>query len=426
MSTPLEWLLEITDYWGKLGRKTKHDQAKLDRAKRLLERLGNPQKDFPIVHVVGTKGKGSVAAMTASITTHANLRTGLFISPHIETIEERISVDGEDIPENILNDIIIEIREKLPDLEKEEYTFFELMTAIALIYFRTRNVQLAILEAGMGGAFSATNACDPIAVVVTNISFEHADTLGPALDDIAAHKIGAIRPGVPAFTSAAPDSGLAYIREKCAEVGAPLTEITADPYMSVPANAPLHGKYQRINAALAIEVSNAILTEFGLTLDNSLIGEALSRAKLPARIEVINDNPLVIIDGAHTPESMADLSGALRNDFKFGELVLVFSMKETKLISESLRPIMPLVDSLICTRHDYAGFAECGVVEENAKKAAVPGRKLEILRVEPTIDAFQEAWGLVSPEDAIVVAGSFYLAGEARSWFKERISGKQG
>ncbi|TET38953.1 MAG: bifunctional folylpolyglutamate synthase/dihydrofolate synthase [Planctomycetota bacterium] len=418
---PLDWLLDHTDYWGKLGRKTKHDQAKLDRAKKLFSALGNPEKDFNIIHIVGTKGKGSVAAMAASIIAGAGIKTGCYTSPHVEEITERIAINGEYISESVLEKLITEIR---PVVEKSEepYTFFELFTAVALLYFQREKVGLAVLEAGMGGEFSATNACDPIAVVITNIGFEHADALGPTFADIANHKVGAIRPGVPVFTTAVESSGLHEVRKRCAEVNTPLTEIDFSSF-TLPEKTNLKGKHQRINAALATAVAENILPALGKKPDRRHIVDALESISLPARIEIISEKPLIIIDGAHTPESMADLAGAIK-EFSYRDLVLVISMKEDKSIEDTLRPILPLIDYLITTRYDYPGFADIGTIEHAALVARDRCKDFELHSADKVEDALELALRGARPDDAIVVAGSFYLAGQARSWFKKELGKK--
>jgi len=415
MGTDLEWLFDYTDYWGKLGRKTKHDQAKLDRAKKLLAELGNPQENIPVVHVVGTKGKGSVAVMLADIASQAGIKTGCYTSPHVEEITERIALDGRNIPEPDLNKLITEIR---PVIEKSEapYTFFELFTAIALLYFKRENVGLIVLEAGMGGEFSATNACDPIAVAITNIGLEHADALGPTFADIARHKVGAIRPGIPVFTTATDGSGLPEIKKRCEELESPLSEIR-DTKSGI---RSLKGRHQKMNATLAIAVGEYALSKTGKQIDQAIIENALSDFSLPARIEVICEEPLIIIDGAHTPESMAYLAEAIR-EFSYKDLVLVVSLKEDKSIADTLRPILPLIDYLITTRYDYPGFADIGTIEHAALVTRDRYKNFELHSADKVEDALALALRGARPDDAIIVAGSFYLAGQARSWFKKEL-----
>lgn len=405
----------------------------LRRVRSLLTRLGDPHLGRRTIHIAGSKGKGSVAAMIASILQTAGYRTGLYTSPHLHDVRERIVLDGQPIGQ----DEFARLTEVLaPHVAAEnedglfgQLTTFELLTALALLYFQDRDTQWQVLEVGMGGRLDATNVADEKAVcVITPVSLEHTTVLGDTVEKIAVEKAAILRPGTTAVMAPQPYPEAAIlIRGRAAELGAPLLDVAetyavqrlgwdltgqsfrlAGPGCSCEFWLPLLGAHQLENAATAVATIDA-LREGGVVVSEESIGRGLSRLSWPGRLEVLRDKPLIVVDGAHNGDSARRLCQALWDYFSFNRAILVMGVSGDKTIGAMAEELAPLTHLLIATRSQHPRAAE---PEEVAAAFAAQGVTSETC---PTVaTALNRAHALAGPDDLICVVGSLFVVAEAR------------
>lgn len=432
-------------------------QLKLDRMRQLLTRLGQPDAGLKIVHVAGTKGKGSTSVMIAAMLTAAGYRTGLFSSPHLERIEERFAVDGQactaDELVTLVNRLIPVVRTMDDEAAAEGDptggpTYFEITTAMALLQFVERQVDAAVLEVGLGGRLDSTNVCLPAISVITSISFDHMRQLGNTLASIAREKAGIIKPGVPVICGATEPEPQEVIAEIAREHGCRLVQLgrdfqfeyrragssptaaqsaiaKTDFHYCVPGqeyalcNVPLamRGRHQAANAAVAL-ATVAELRHQGWCVSADAMRLGLSRAMLPGRVEVISGEPLIVLDTAHNPASARALVEAIAELPFVARRTLIVSISHDKDVPAVVRELVLHFDRIIVTQY-----------QENPR--AVPADQLlEIVRNEAaghTIDLTirdtpREAWQLAIqtavPGECVCIAGSFYLAAEMRPFIQ--------
>jgi dihydrofolate synthase/folylpolyglutamate synthase len=406
-------------------------EARLSRIRRLLDRLGQPEEDLPTVLVAGTKGKGSTAAMLDAIERAAGRRCGLYTKPHLLDYRERIRLDGAMIAEEELAVLVAEAR---PHIEagagdpEGVPTYFEVSVGLALLAFRARGVELAILEVGLGGRLDATNALDPALSVITPISYDHVETLGRTLAAIAREKGGIIRPGRPVVVGLQPPEAYAALAAMAAERGAifiPVEErarwqvtsmsprgqsvklAAAADYALV--HVPLVGRHQAGNAATAV-VAAETLASVGFPLSPEAVRTGLASLRWPGREEVLFERPTVIVDVAHNVASMQALRDTLLELWPGRRLVLVFAMVATHDHEGPAAVIAPLADVVVVTEPDHVHPLPAARLAE-AVRPYVP-------QVEVLLDraaAVDRALALARPQDVVCITGSFYLAGEARA-----------
>ncbi|HXG09046.1 MAG TPA: folylpolyglutamate synthase/dihydrofolate synthase family protein [Gemmataceae bacterium] len=435
---------QALDFWfGRVNYEQRSPRAsdlKLDQMRDLLRRLGNPQDGLRIVHVAGSKGKGSTAAMLAAVLQRAGRRTGLFTSPHLCRVEERIQVDGECIrPEELLV-LLEEVQAILPGPPPLEPTFFEIATALGFLHFARRQVEAAVVEVGLGGRFDSTNVCWPVVAVITSISLDHTQQLGDCLASIAREKAGIVKPGRPAVSGATAPEAAEVIRRTCRERGAPLRELGVDfhydyepgrvaggPAGSIRRVAPrvrvvtdrrtwpalelgLLGEHQAANAAVAVTCIE-VLRDEGWSVPDAAVAAGLAGVRWPARLEVVGARPLVVLDCAHNVASVQALVETLQASFPPARRLLVFAGSSDKDLAGMFRVLAPHFAHAFLTR--YAGSA----------RSTPPERLAELLRagtglpytVCPTAaEAWQAARAAAGPDDLICITGSVYLAGELR------------
>ena len=412
---------------------------KLDRMREFLARLGNPHEKIPAVHIAGTKGKGSTAAMIASVLTSAGVRTGLFTSPHISVFEERMSVDGRLPAQAEIVALINRVSETVEALDNlpgpMSPTYFEIATALAWLFFEQRGVQLAVLEVGLGGRLDATNLCRPEVTVITTISRDHTRQLGSRLSQIAREKAGIVKPGIPVICGVTADESLQAIHEVCAAQGAPLlrlghefgcgyhpagqgTETSDWDAVDVWTESrtwerlrlPLVGAHQAHNAALAV-AAIAQLQRLGWNIDEQAIRDGLSAVRWPGRIEVLCQQPTVIVDAAHNWESVAALLRTLEQSFSARRKVLVFAATQDKDVAGMLRQLLPRFDTIILTsyQNNPRGVPLDQLVRLVRSQSDVP-----VHCVPDTVSAWKLSRRLATSDDLICVTGSFFIAAELR------------
>ncbi len=413
---------------------------KLDRMRALLSLLGNPHERLRILHVAGSKGKGSTSAMLAAILRQAGYRTGLFTSPHLCRVEERIQVDGQPITRAELILLLDEVRSVLSDGSAASQavldpTFFEVTTALGFLHFVRRRVDLAVLEVGLGGRFDSTNVCQPLLSLITSISFDHTQQLGNRLASIAMEKAGIIKPGRPVVSGATSLEARTEIEQICQERHAPLRQLDVDfRYRYEPGQVTatserrpcvkiftdrrawprmelgLLGEHQAANAAVAVACIEHLRTA-GWSLSDEAVAAGLANVSWPARMEVVGRRPLVVLDCAHNVASAQALVETLQASFPPGRRLLVFGVSNDKDVPRMFRILAPHFAHVFLTRYS------------NSLRSVPPEELAEIVRrtaelpftLCPTpADAWQAARRLATPQDLICITGSMFLAGELR------------
>ncbi len=432
-SQAIEYVLGFTDWERASAQTFAAANFDLRRVQSLLARLGNPHLGRRTIHIAGSKGKGSVAAMIVSILQAAGYRSGLYTSPHLHNIRERIVVDGQPIGEEEfarLTEVLApRVAAENEDGRFGQLTTFELLTALAFLHFQDRDIQWQVLEVGMGGRLDATNVVDEKAVcVIAPISLEHTTVLGDTVEKIAAEKAAILRPGTTVVMAPQPyPEAVAAIRARAAELAVPLLEVSetysmqrlswdltgqrfrlAGPGCSWELWLPLLGAHQLENAATAVAAIDA-LGSGGVAVSEESIGEGLGRLSWPGRLEVLTDKPLIVVDGAHNGDSARRLGQALRDHFSFERAILVMGVSGGKTVAAMAEELAPLTRLLIATRSRHPRAAEPEAV---AAAFAARGVASEIC---PTVAAaLDRARALVGPDDLICVVGSLFVVAEAR------------
>ncbi len=371
----------------------------LDRVRRALARLGDPQRRFASVQIAGTNGKGSTAAMTEAILRRAGLRTGLYTSPHLARFTERIRIDGREVD----GDHLAALDQRV-QAAGESLTYFEIATALAFLAFAEAGVEAAVLETGLGGRLDAVTCCEPVATAITSIGLDHTEYLGPTLTDIAREKAGILKPGVPCFLGALPDEAEAVIAGVAAAVGAPLHRL-AEVIPAVPKGLALPGAHQRANAALALALARCMAARTGHALDAATIDGALATVSWPGRLERVA--PDLWLDCAHNAEGARALARAMPKLAAGRPVTIVLSVSRDKDLDGVLAALAPVGRRLVATGNDSPralGAAEL------ARRAA--GRFPEVTAVDDPWLALTEARAGRGP---VLVCGSIFLVGPLRA-----------
>lgn len=426
----------------------------LERMHAMLEMLGNPHRNINFVHIAGTNGKGSTAAVLASVLKSSGCRVGLFTSPYLLSFTNRMAVGGADIEHDQLVELVDLVKPLVERLVADpalgQPTEFEVVTVLAFAFFARQKVDLVILEAGLGGRLDATNVVSPLVSVITNISLEHTEVLGDTIEKIAFEKAGIIKLKVPLVTAALNEEVLALFKKRCAELNSEfyrvypagtepaeepvlfpaafLSDITAGgqyfSYRGLKRHfenlfLPLRGKYQLDNAATALVVLELLEINNGFTFSDEQIAAGLAATSWPGRLEKLQRNPLVIMDGAHNPQAMEKLVEALPVYFNYSKLLLVLGVLDDKDTEKMLKSILPLADTVIFTKPTLQRAADPQKIADFAlNKLSFQGKKFV---VSSFAAAFEEALQLAGPTDAVLVTGSLYLVSDIRAyWLKTR------
>lgn len=389
----------------------------LERIRRLLGKLGDPQKELKFVHIAGSNGKGSTAAMLASVLTAAGLRTGLYTSPHLWRFHERFQVDGLPIPGEELADIAARVLEAA-----EEETEFELMTAIGMVHFLRSRCDIVVLETGLGGRLDSTNIIPaPEAAVITHIGLEHTQLLGDTLEKIAGEKAGIIKEGCDAVLYDQSREVWAVVERVCRERRVPLWVTAAPRVLSAglegqtfsyrgkgPCHISLLGEYQVHNAAVVLETVD-VLRRRGWKIPEEAVVQGLDRAKWPGRMELVRRNPDVILDGGHNPQCLEALSRSLRGLYPGRKLIFLTGVLADKDWRAMMGELLPLAKEF------------CAITPDSPR--AMPARELADylegcgVRATPcgTVrDGLDRALAAAGPEDVVCATGSLYMIGEVR------------
>ncbi|HEV8427952.1 MAG TPA: folylpolyglutamate synthase/dihydrofolate synthase family protein [Pyrinomonadaceae bacterium] len=395
-----------------LGHETLTIKLGLRNTELLLASLDNPQRAFLSVQIAGTNGKGSTAAMLDSICRAAGIKTGLYTSPHMVSITERIRVSGIEItPEDFAAcaTVVRNVSEQLLRSKQIEAlpTFFEQLTAIALLAFRNARIELAILETGLGGRLDSTTAANARIVAITSIAFDHEEYLGHTIESIAAEKAAIIRPGVQAVIARQSESSaLDVLLKHCEQTG--VTPILATDSQSNDVVIGLPGRHQINNAAVAIALAELLRAQ-GFAISRSAIIAGLKNAKHAGRLELVPHKPPFLLDGAHNPAGAQSLRDYL-DEFAPRPLTLVFGAMRDKQLEQMGEILFPVADPLVLTTIDNPRSATLETLQTIAARFA-PGKTLTS---NSSAEALRIALANTSPEGLVCIAGSLYLIGEIR------------
>ncbi len=435
-SEALAYLNRYTNYELQRTARLVPEVLRLDRVRALLERLGNPHRAYPSVHIAGSKGKGSTAAMVASILRTAGYRTGLYTSPHLHTPRERIRVDEELITPAAFAALVDEMA---PHLEAiEGITWFEATTALAFLHFARRAVDVAVIEVGLGGRLDATNVIIPLVSVITSLSYEHTAWLGDTLAQIAREKAGIVKPWVPVVCAPQDDEAMEVIEQVCAQREAPLVRVGRDwrfrseaihpegqrfavlpPAGSAwlsPAwhhfDLPLLGHHQMINATCALAAVD-LLSAAGLAISPEAAVRGLAAVRWPGRMEVLSRQPLVVTDGAHNEESARRLVETLQTWFPGRQWTFVVGTSLDKDHAAILRVLSSLARRMIVTRARHERAADPALLARVARSLGMA------VETAPNVEeALRQA---LRGDNAVCLTGSLFVAADARlAWARRQ------
>ena len=405
---------EAVQYLLGLGHETLTIKLGLRNTELLLQALDNPERAFTAVQIAGTNGKGSTAAMLDSICRAAGIKTGLYTSPHLVSITERIRIAGSDITPDDFARHATTVRAVAEDLVARKEiealpTFFEHVTSIALVAFREAGVELAILETGLGGRLDSTTAANAAIVGITPIAMDHEDYLGPTLTSIASEKAAVIRPGVTAVIAEQAPEALEVLLERCEAVGVQPSRFSGKNF-SKQLSINLRGAHQIQNAWVAVGLAEA-LRQRGFTISDEQIGLGLARVQHPGRLELISSDLVspFLLDGAHNPAGAQALRNFL-DEFQHGPLTLVFGAMSNKRLDQIAETLFPLADVLVLTTVDNPRSATLETLAPLAKQFA----RGIVIETSSSADAIHTAIARTPKDGLICVTGSLYLIGETR------------
>ena len=398
----------------------------LETVSALLSELDNPQRRFHALHVAGTNGKGSVAAMTASILQAAGVRVGLYTSPHFLDFCERIKIQGIDVPHDRVVDLFARVQ-ALPSFLVQP-TFFEVATVMAFQYFAEEKVDIAVVEVGMGGRFDATNVCHSLGTIITNVSFDHERYLGSSLPDIAFEKAGIIKRRVPVVVGPVERDVYTVLQERAQHENAPLIafgkeflcvshdagsfDVTGTRAEYLNLRCSLEGRHQAVNAACSVVALESSVMPH-LSISERVIRRGLESVSWPGRLERLQRRPLIFCDGAHNPAAAECLKIHLQGllDERNGRrLIVVIGMMQDKNLPAFLNALVPLADGVILTQIEHPRSAPV-----LALKRALPVVDVPVYERESPQTAIDLATRLAEEDDLVCVTGSLFLVGHVKS-----------
>jgi dihydrofolate synthase/folylpolyglutamate synthase len=406
----------------------------LRHVEELLNRMGNPQFAARTVHIAGTKGKGSVAAMMARVLTASGHRTGLYTSPHFHSLRERISVDGSLISEAEFAATMAQIRPFIESVRQDaaftQLTYFEVLTALAFAYFKKEQVDSQVLEVGLGGRLDATNVAKPAVCIITSISLDHTQILGNSLGQIAREKAGIVKPGCWVVISPQPEEAASAIKEICREKEAKVVQVGEDIKWhkiggdmfhqslviegrkdNYHVRIPLLGDFQLENAAAAVAALE-IMDSAGFVISAADIAQGLAGVEWPGRFQIVRQHPAVLIDGAHNVASMKRLVSNINEYFGDKRILLVFGTSSDKDIPGIVSELVSLSPHVIVVQATHSRAASLAVLA-----AEFSQRGIEVESGESVSQALSRALSKAGRTDLICVTGSLFVVAEALDYF---------
>ncbi len=449
----LDYLYRYVDY--SMVRNLRYSPEKFDlrRMYAFVEALGDPQKRYRILHVAGTKGKGSVSAFCASVLRAAGYRVGLYISPHLIDFAERMQVDGEAIPHLELVELVNEQKKTIESIP--ELTTFEITTGLAFLYFAQREVDVAVFEVGLGGRLDPTNIATPLVSVITSISYDHTKILGDTLSEIAGEKAGIIKPGVPVVSAPQKREARLVIERVAAEKNAALIQVGVDylyrpgersfegqsleiwtpgeqvdfdAYLSAGESGawqperieiPLLGLHQVENAATAYAALQ-VAKESGLEIEAAALRQGFKQTAWPGRFEILQDEPPLVLDAAHNRDSALKLRLALDDYFPGREVLMVYGASEDKDIDGMFAELLPRVQTVIATQSVHPRALEPEVIVKKAQQRGSRATAIPLLE-----DALETALRQADTDTVVLVTGSIFVVAAARQvWLESSSAGK--
>ncbi|CAN5122520.1 folylpolyglutamate synthase/dihydrofolate synthase family protein [soil metagenome] len=409
---------------------------RMSRLRAFLEHLGNPHLQYQTIHIGGTSGKGSTTSLVASILTASGYRTGSHVSPYLQVATEKLQINGQIAPAAryaALVQTMAQTVERWEALGNPRPTYGEFWVAMTFLYFAEEAVDIAVIEVGAGGRFDLTNVIQPAVAAITSIGYDHTVTLGNTLPEIAWHKAGILKPGAAAVTAVTSDEALPVIQDEAGSVGADLqivrpevafrdVETDRDGTTFVDA---LSGRRMRVNLSGTFQATNGALAAATVrALDNDritddAIARGLASARFPGRLEIVQESPLVILDGAHNPEKIGHMVKSLPGLAGERQIILVFGVLESKNYAEMYAALRPYIGTLIATSPEV--FAKPPVSAADIGGLADTGISVEV--EDSPSAAIERALSLAGPGDVVLVTGSLYLVGNIRErWYPtERI-----
>lgn len=428
----LDYILSFADYERMSRSAIVFDLARMEA---LLERLGRPHLAARSVHIAGTKGKGSTSAMIASALTASGYRTGLYTSPHLHTMRERIRVDGKPIEEGELIALVKRLKPEIGAVNSlgtaGELTTFEILTAMAFVHFKESRADFQVLETGLGGRLDATNVVAPAVCAITSISLDHTEVLGDTLAKIAGEKAGIIKPGSTVVCSPQSREAAAVIARVCREKGARLIAVGRDITWHAKDSSrwgqsfqlkglrqdydlaiPLLGEFQLDNAAVAVACLE-VLADSCTGITPASLAAGLARVSWPGRLEVLQEKPLLIVDGAHNADSAKRLGQSLRRHFKYDSLILIVGTSRDKDVSGIVAELARLADSIIVTRSINPRATTTAILSEKFSK-----REITAEATGSVASAVDLALAKAKPGDLICATGSLFVVAEATAYLK--------
>ncbi len=404
----------------------------LERTFRLLELLGNPQNNLKLIHIAGTNGKGSTTAMITKMLSGLGYKVGMYTSPFLEEFEERIQINGENIPKDVLAELVTLIKPSIDKVKEEGYghpTEFEMITVLMILYFEREKVDFGVVEVGLGGRLDSTNVIMPIVSVITSISFDHTNLLGNSLREIAGEKCGIIKKDIPTVVFPQDKEAIDVVIKKCKSENSKLYEVNLNdaelleiikgdkPFQRVKIKGskeyilelPLLGEHQIYNLTLAIKVLEVIEKQGLVVLNNESIKKSIREVSWKGRLEVLGNKPLIVIDGAHNIQGISTLKTNIEKYFNYENIYLILGILADKDVEKMVKEITPLAKKV------YA------VTPHSIRAELAEDLRMEIIKYnknckayESYEDAFNNALKDAKEDDLIIASGSLYMIGDMR------------
>lgn len=433
----VQWITGLVSFGIKPG---------LSRMEWLMERLGHPQRRLKFIHIAGTNGKGSTAAMISTILHECGYDTGTFTSPYMEKFADRIQMNGNPISDEDLLELTNQLKPLADELAQTSYgspTMFEISTALAILYFARKSFPTYVVwEAGLGGRLDSTNIVHPILSVITNIGHDHMDVLGDSLKQVATEKAGIMKPGIPVVTTEKSKDSLQVLEQHAQSKKTTLYQYnegfyweTQDdgvrtfhsPFRTLPdLRLSLRGAHQWDNAAAALMTIEILRQYMALLVDEDDVRNALSKTRWPGRLELIQQTPRVLLDGAHNPEGVEALVKALKSVYSFDKLHIMIGMLESKNHRECVRHILPITDTLVVTEPNFrkklSSDKLAEIVQQEISKQPNQQDKTTLIIEPDWKQGLRHLLDLAGDHDLLVVTGTLYMVSDVRSWI---ISGTE-
>ena len=432
----MEYIQQIGNFGSNYG---------LERTYRLLEILGDPQDKLRLIHVAGTNGKGSTTAMVTALLRGKGFKVGMYTSPYLEEFEERIQINGENIPKKRLGQLMDKVKDAVDRVVLENLnhpTEFEIITCLMFLYFYEEKIDYGVIEVGLGGRLDSTNVITPIVSVITSISYDHTNILGNTLKKIAGEKAGIIKAGVPVLIYPQEEEALQVIEKKALEMNSEIYRINKedgnfirmvnedkiyqiaevnyrDNILEI--NLPLLGEHQITNLLLALKTYEVICRKENLEFNEEEIKTAITKVKWIGRLEVMKREPLVVIDGAHNIQGIKALTQNVRKYFKYKNMYLLLGILADKQVHEMVKEIVPLAKKVIA----LTPLSDRAEIAEDLKKE-VQIYNINCIAEESYEKALEMALDEADKDDLILISGSLYMIGDMRKKIRNKLNESRG